>query len=245
MNRQSFTLVEMLTVLAIIMVLAGLVFPAVNSSRTTARATACLSNQKQVITAINMSMTANKNRFYSPAYTGTDNGADDTTVRWTARLKNRKYLPEYSVMRCTEVPFPPTKPGNFKEDAFTFGAVHHDTGNTQGFDFRGTKYLRDSNSSSYNDIAPTKLMIGGCSWNTDHQGGALLDLEHATTNTKPYGTMLMAHRGAINLFFLDGRSAAVKSDELGQSGFYYPSYSSTAPNDHAVALPTDKHTIVK
>ena len=238
MKKQSFTLVEMLTVLAIIMILAGLVYPAVNSSRTTARAAACLSNQKQVITAINMCMTASKNCFYSPAYEGTDNGADDSKVRWTARLKNRKYLPEYGVMRCPEVPFPPTKPGSFKEDAFTFGAVHHSESETGGFDFRGSKFLRDS---SKNDVAPTKLVFGGCSWNTDHQGGALLDLANATTDTKPYGTMLMAHRGAINLFFLDGRSATVNANELDAAGFFYPSYSDGC----AKSLPTNKHTIIK
>ena len=245
MKRQSYTLVELLTVLAIIMILAGLVYPAISSSRTSARATACLSNQKQVVTAINMAMNANNSRFYSPAYIGADNGADDSTVRWTARMKHRKYLPEYDVMRCPEVLFPPSDRDGLGDDAFTFGAVHHDTANTQGFDFRGTKYLRDGNGSSYNDIAPTKLMLGCCSWNTDHQGGALLDLANATTDTKPYGTMLMAHRGAVNMFFLDGRSATVNANELGAAGFYYPSYSTTASDDHAVALPTDKHTIVK
>ena len=66
MRKQYFTLTELLVVMAIIMILAGLVFPAVSSSRTTAKAAACLSNQKQVITAIIQSMNANKNRFYSP-----------------------------------------------------------------------------------------------------------------------------------------------------------------------------------
>ncbi|MBO5688420.1 MAG: type II secretion system protein [Lentisphaeria bacterium] len=65
MKKQAFTMTEMLVVMAIIMILAGLVFPAVSSSRTTARAAACLSNQKQVITAIISCMNASKNSLYS------------------------------------------------------------------------------------------------------------------------------------------------------------------------------------
>lgn len=238
MKKQHFTLTELLVVMAIIMILAGLVFPAVSSSRTTAKAAACLSNQKQVITAIIQSMTANKNRFYSPEYTGTDNDVDDTTVRWTARLKNRKYLPEYQVMRCTEVLFPPASRGSFGDDAFTYGAVHHATTNTKGFDFRGTKLLRDS---SGDDIAPTKIMLGACSWNTDRQGGALLDVSNATTSTSPYGTIVMAHRNTANMFFLDGRAAAYSVNNLEAAPIYVPDDA----NSRANVLNSTKNTIIK
>ena len=238
MKRQSFTLVEMLTVLAIIMVLAGLVYPAITASRTSARAAACLSNQRQVVAAIQMSMNANKNRFYSPTYVGSDAGVDDSTVRWTARLKNRKYLPEYGVMRCPEVLFPPPKRESLGDDAFTFGAVNHATSETKGFDFRGAKFLKDG---SDNEIAPTKLMLGACSWNTNRQGGALLVPDSATTDDKAKGTVVMAHRGAVNMFFLDGRAAAASVNDLTANPVYYPSYS----DGHAVQFDKSKHTIIK
>ena len=252
MRRQYFTLTELLVVMAIIMILAGLVFPAVSSSRTTAKAAACLSNQKQVITAIIQSMNANKNRFYSPEYDGTnnqanqDNVASNNYVRWTARLYNRKYLPDYQVMRCTEVLFPPVSRGDFGDDAFTYGAVYHDdANNNQGFDFRGTRYLRDGVGNTANDIAPTKLMLGACSWNTNRQGGALLNVGTATTGSNPYGTIVMAHRGAANMFFLDGRAAAYKADDLANNALYYPRYSSTANQNHAVALSSTNNTIMQ
>lgn len=238
MKRQSYTLVELLTVLAIIMILAGLVYPAISSSRTSARATACLSNQKQVVTAINMAMNANNSRFYSPAYTGADNGADDSTVRWTARMKHRKYLPEYDVMRCPEVLFPPSDRDGLGDDAFTFGAVNHTTDETKGFDFRGTKFLKDSSS---NEIAPTKLMLGACSWNTKRQGGALLVPTAATTDDKAKGTVVLAHRGAVNMFFLDGRAAGLNLNELTAKPVYYPSYG----DGYAVQFDKSKHTIIK
>ncbi len=238
MKRQYFTLTEMLVVMGIIMILAGLVFPAVSSSRTTAKAAACLSNQKQVVTAIIQSMNANKNRFYSPEYTGTDNGADDATVRWSARMQSRKYLPDYQVMRCTGVLFPPVDRGSFGDDAFTYGAVYHATSETKGFDFRGSKFLRDS---SKNDIAPTKLVLGACSWNSKNQGGALLDVSKATTNDMPYGTIVKAHRDAANMFFLDGRAAAYKATDLAANTLYVPSFASGC----AAALSSSNNTIIK
>ena len=239
---------ELLVVMAIIMILAGLVFPAVSSSRTTAKAAACLSNQKQVITAIIQSMNANKNRFYSPEYNGTnnlaaqDNVAGNDYIRWTARLYNRKYLPEYQVMRCTEVLFPPANRGSFGDDAFTYGAVYHDASNhNQGFDFRGTRYLRDGSGNSANDIAPTRLMLGACSWNTDNQGGALLNVSTARTEAAAHGTIVMAHRGAANIFFLDGRAAAYKVDDLQANTLYYPSFS----DGHAARLSHSNNTVIQ
>ncbi len=53
-SRKAFTLIELLVVIAIIAILAAILFPVFAQAREKARQTACLSNQKQIGTAMMM-----------------------------------------------------------------------------------------------------------------------------------------------------------------------------------------------
>lgn len=59
-SRPGFTLIELLVVVLIIMVLISLLLPALSGGRAAARATACLSNERQVLAALAQYLNANR-----------------------------------------------------------------------------------------------------------------------------------------------------------------------------------------
>ncbi|AHF89596.1 hypothetical protein OPIT5_04445 [Opitutaceae bacterium TAV5] len=64
--RRAFTLIELLTVIAIIGILAAIIIPASISVRQTARAAACKSNLRQIGVALNLYAGDNKGYFPAP-----------------------------------------------------------------------------------------------------------------------------------------------------------------------------------
>ena len=65
-GKKGFTLIELLVVIAIIAILAAILFPVFISARKTAQAAKCVSNLKQIGTAMNLYLGDNDDRYPCP-----------------------------------------------------------------------------------------------------------------------------------------------------------------------------------
>jgi prepilin-type N-terminal cleavage/methylation domain-containing protein len=106
MRRKAFTLIELLVVIAIIAILAAILFPVFAQARDKARQTACLSNAKQIGTALMMYVQDHDEKFFwMAAYNERrDVGAGPwgasyiTSVRWP--YAHMPYMKSWNVLVC-------------------------------------------------------------------------------------------------------------------------------------------------
>lgn len=102
----AFTLIELLTVIAIIGILAGILIPVVGRVRTSARTAVCLSNLRQVHTGIMGYVT--DNRGYFPDINIRDNVRNRWVQWWQAvntymGAQVQDGFPAYQTQQCPEV----------------------------------------------------------------------------------------------------------------------------------------------
>lgn len=87
--KKSFTLIELLIVIAIIAILASMLMPALTSARDRGRAISCLGNIRQIGSAMNFY--ANDHHDYLPRYSITPAGGNGDY--WVNTLVNGNYAP--------------------------------------------------------------------------------------------------------------------------------------------------------
>lgn len=121
-NRRAFTLIELLVVIAIIAIIAALLFPVFAHARESARQVSCLSNQRQIGSAL-MLYAQDYDEVLPRAFTGTNQGTrrDGRSVRWANLVS--PYVRSQAVFSCPDAKLkyaPPTRanPTSYDDGAY-------------------------------------------------------------------------------------------------------------------------------
>ena len=208
-SRQAFTLIELLVVIAIIAILAAILFPVFSQVREKARATACLSNEKQLGLAITQYVNDNDEKlFYYSDAAAADSRSNVVrpTPSYTAKWWNQimPYVKSNAVFTCPS-----------------------DGGPTMSQDINGNSVIprsyiacRSAESLSLaqiNDPVETTVLVD--KWDKDAAGAAVTDtwIEAFNGDFDPDAAssdktrMFKAgnrHQGRINCVFFDGHAKA-------------------------------------
>lgn len=174
-DRRGFTLIELLVVIAIIAILAAILFPVFAQARDKARATSCLSNCKQMATAVLMycqdsdelifpyreveSANYQYNPFWNDPNVGTGSCAMSDSAHkrfWDMLLQ--PYTKNYGIFLC------PSNPGDIDGTGAWVGASPAGATDSSGCSYGGqnsyavNKYLFQPNN--YSDNGQTAVSVG-------------------------------------------------------------------------------------
>ena len=105
MRRRAFTLVELLVVIGIVALLLAILLPVLNRARESARSTVCLSNLRQIGTAMVMYCNQNRGKLprQSPRYAPAIPGSPEDWLHWQKdRALNDSSIAKYMRQRRPE-----------------------------------------------------------------------------------------------------------------------------------------------
>ena len=231
MKRHSYTITELLIVIAIIAMLAGIAIPSIGYARKRARTSACISNQGQTMKVILNAVANHKNFLYSGTATGAPktDGTATGKASWTRFLAEKNYIKSMDGLRCSEMDY--TTDGktftaaSIKE---AYGVVVASDAADGKFDFRGTKLFRKSDKT---EIAPSVLAIGACATTDGKTPTELLNLGSGVGDGKPTG---IHSNNMVNMFFFDGHAESFDRNSFKENK-YYPNQTSATAGE-AVAI---------
>ncbi len=224
-KRSGFTLIELLVVIAIIAILAAILFPVFQSVRENARAAACLSNTKQMGTAvIQYEQDADEKMFFyaagpvSPGVSGSRTGYFFSPNPPAAAVKNGErwyniimpYLKSNGVFTCPSDPTP-----TLSNDISGSPVIPRS--------YIACRAAEGLSLSQIDDPVETLVIVD--KWDTDSDGAVgdnwieAFNGDFDPDNGAGYDHSRMykagnRHHGRINCVFFDGHSKALSAAEI-------------------------------
>jgi prepilin-type N-terminal cleavage/methylation domain-containing protein/prepilin-type processing-associated H-X9-DG protein len=210
-GRRGFTLVEFLVVIAVVAILAALLFPVIKSMEDSSRGAVCMSNLRQVGIGLHLYASENKNSFpkmYNVA----------TGKLWNEMLVDGGYLPDankvgqHSVLLC-----PSQTPKKWKEPSYTYGMrvppAPATMWNGDWWQYRMTGgNIGDINNQQYGPGSQF-MMVG----DSVYIGGGPAENQqfyYFQTNSNVLHVAHLRHKNHGNFLFGDGHVAALDTAAL-------------------------------
>jgi prepilin-type N-terminal cleavage/methylation domain-containing protein/prepilin-type processing-associated H-X9-DG protein len=113
--RKAFTLIELLVVIAIIAILAAILFPVFAQAKEAAKKSSCISNNKQINTALQLYIDGNDDVFPAAYYYNSPNGPgslDDSGINhWSGVM--HPYIKNWNIFVCPSDKIKGQPPTNF------------------------------------------------------------------------------------------------------------------------------------
>ena len=223
-QRKSFTLIEMLTVIAIIAILAGLLLPVLGRAKESGKSTTCMNNLKQLGSMV--MIYANNNKGFFPVNSFDDNAFPDGYLYHLNQVNKGLVNPDLPFPKClSNVTYCPSGPEPSANNEY-YGIVDYShesrkpikvkkiTVNGKGWflaDLQSAKVGVDSKTMMLGDSI---LVRGG---GNKRQVSAI----HAGGHTGVPGSVSIRHSQRANGWFLDGHVQSLTVDELKETKISY------------------------